>query len=741
MKDNILRYMTTVVALSSVLCGCGSSEPESSGFCGRMKNGLWESRTGVDGLSDGTWRYLRMSTSADGSPQLAVYTESSFVITKRWTGTGWEQTSKTTMCSPPQVGPVENPVVSAPLMGPDGWPVLTTVESVWKWTVGEKFAWDVVALEHNFTPNYRATAFDSVTGGVLSLFSDVGAGDFLRFHRWLPDEGWTAFESPSNHSSIEIAVVADAVDGIPIVAYSDADTERLQVKRWDAVSENWVSMGFASSGGFSHLSMSSGPVGNSPCIAFWDEGPEEPGVRVTCWNGGTDWQDLGIVGPETWKGPPEILVDPTDGLPVVKLTDVEDPIRKWNGSSAWESLGFPTQLSQFHPTAWALDRSDGRLVVAHVDPPDSDGPIRIQRWEGGTTWTDLGLVGDENGDDVSVAIQDGIILAIYRDQSLAFGGLHVKSWDGDTTWSETMEPPTHGWTNAGVLGVTSDGVVVLGTAESAARWHFHDFGEWMDLGKPDTMKFAATGSWGIDGHLAIDSQDRVLLAGFNNDLEFYPRVARWDPDGGWEDLGLDADIAAHCYNRCFSVVAGPSDIPVAYFRDGEQDLDNVYQWEPGNTWKLLPLPDGFSSVSSLSVDSNDRPVMASVSSDKGAPDDKRLIVFRWDGSSWENLGYASSKFPNGDVFCSPTAQDIVEGPDGTLWVFYYFYIPMATVQLWASALPPGSHEWCEYGAIETINGINEVYLEAAIGPGNTPVIGYGLGGSASGDIFTSYLDY
>ena len=736
--DNTLRHMTTVVALTSVLCGCGSSEPESSGFCGRMKKGRWESRTGTASQNDGPWRYLRMSTSADGYPQLAVYTESSAVITKRWTGTEWEQTLKTTMGSPPKVTPVEHAVVSAPLMGPNGRAVLTTVESVWMWTVGEKYAWDVAALEHNFAPNYRATAFDPVNGGVLSLFSDINNnGNFLRFHRWLPDKGWTAFESPSNYDSIEFAVVADAANGTPIVAYGDSDTGHLQVKRWDAVAETWVSMGFASSGGFSHLSMSSGPVGDSPCISFWDSGPiEQRGVRVTCWTGGTDWQDLGTVGPDVWKGPPDLLMDPTDGHPVVMLHDVDDPIRKWNGSSAWESLGFPMQLSQFQPTAWALDRSDGRLVVAHNDSPDAEGPFRVQRWEGGTTWTDLGLVDDEIGGDISIAIQDGAILTIYREQSNVGQKLHVKSWDGDTTWSETMEPPSHGWTNDGVLGLTSDGIAVLGAAESAARWHFHEFGEWMDLGKPDTMKFAATGSWGIDGHLAIDSRNRVLLAGLNNDSEFHPRVARWDPDSGWEDLGFDKDYIAMNY----SVVVGPSAIPLAYFRDGNQDIDNVYQWEPGNTWKLLPLPEGVTSVSTLSVDSEDRPIIASINWDQGGPDDKRLIVFRWDGASWENLGYASSKFANGDVFCPPNAQDIVEGPDGTLWVFYYFYIPMATVQLWASALAPGSHEWCEYGAIQTINGINGMYLEAAVGPGNVPVIGYGLGGLASGDIFTAYLD-
>ena len=741
MMNNILHCVAIVVALSSV-CGCsqpgGGSGGGSAGFCGDMKSGHWEFRTGVDGLSDGPWRYFSMSTSADGYPQLAVYTESSAVITQRWTGTEWEQTLKTTMGSPPKVTPVENCVVTAPLVGPNGLPVLTTLESVWRWEVSEDYRWDVVPLEHDYLPNHQAVAFDPVTGGVLSLFSDVHDGDFLRFHRWLPDEGWSAFESPSNYGSVEIAVVGDAVDGTPIVAYDDMDTERLQVKRWDAMGESWVSMGFASSGGFSHASMSSSPVGDSPCISFWDEGPAERGVRVTCWKGGMDWHDLGIVGPDVWKGAPKVLMDPADGLPIVMLTDIEDSIRKWNGASDWESLEFPVQLSQSHSTAWAMDRSDGRLVVAHMDSPDADGPYRVQRWEEGTTWTDLGLVGDENMDDIDLAIHGDDILAIYRDKSLAFGGLHLKSWDGDTTWSDTMEPPTYGWTNEGVLGLTSDGTAVLGAPESAARWHFHEFGQWVDLGRPDTMEFAATGSFGTDGHLAIDSQNRVLLAGTNNTSEFRPRVARWDPDGGWEDLGLDADHPMPKY----SVVVGPSDIPVAFFIGGNQsnpNIHNVYQWEPGNTWKLLPLPEGVSLISDLSVDNEDRPIITSVSSDQGSPDDRRLMLFRWNGSSWENLGFASSQVSNNGALNNPATRDVVEGPDGTLWVFYYYYIPMETVEVWASALAPGSHDWCEYGMVLIVNGINQIYLEAAVGPGNVPVIAYGH--SVSGGIATSFLDY
>jgi uncharacterized repeat protein (TIGR02543 family) len=156
----------------------------------------------------------------------------------------------------------------------------------------------------------------------------------------------------------------------------------------------------SSAGGSYNASLGAGPAGRL-ALAWEDDQPTgEIYVRVRVWNG-TTWSELGGSATGSGFNPPgstnllpSIAIGP-DGRPIVAwgtLTDFASPsqifVRRWNGTSTWEEVGFGSgreggiseaAISAFGPSL-ALT-SAGAPTVAWLDVHDEgDGQVFLRQF-------------------------------------------------------------------------------------------------------------------------------------------------------------------------------------------------------------------------------------------------------------------------------------------------------------------------------------------------------------------------
>ena len=240
--------------------------------------------------------------------------------------------------------------------------------------------------------------------------------------KWSGGTTWTDLGSPWASGPAIMARwqrmpsgVFDPSDDKPLVVYADSsDGEKVHVAKW-STGTSWNDMGAVSSGVGGMQSIVLDPSDNKPVVVFVDM---ENGTKahVKKWSSGTTWVDLGYPSPHkasVMSGPMAITIDPSDNNPIVAVE--ENPygefhqvrVMKWSSGTSWTDLGYPSDRTSEYPVI-IVDPTDGRPIVAFRDwekPIDAGGTwIHVRKWTGGTSWVDRGYPRFADAHTCSIAI-------------------------------------------------------------------------------------------------------------------------------------------------------------------------------------------------------------------------------------------------------------------------------------------------------------------------------------------------
>ncbi len=293
---------------------------------------------------------------------------------------------------------------------------------------------------------------------------------------------------------------------------------------------------------------------------------------------------------------------------------------RWDGS-AWQQLGADIDgeaAYDYSGTAVSLS-SDGNIVAIGATGNDGNGTdaghVRLYRWDG-STWRQLGAdidgeaAYDESG--ISVALSsDGSTVAIgawfnrggyVSDRSNA-GHVRLYRWNGGT-WQRLGEElsGSFGANSGASVALSSDGTTVAvgaryddgnGARSGHVRLYRWNGGIWQKLGA-DIDGEAAGDESGVSVALSGDGSTVAVGAAYNDGTggnSGHVRLHRWDGNS-WQQLGADIDGEA-AYDESGISVALSSDGSTlaigAMYNDGNGSNSGhirLYRWD-GSTWRQL----------------------------------------------------------------------------------------------------------------------------------------------------------
>ncbi len=316
----------------------------------------------------------------------------------------------------------------------------------------------------------------------------------------------------------------------------------------------------------------------------------------------------------------------------------------------------------------------GRPVIAWRERTPDNEEIYLRRWNG-TTWEELGGsasgggVSDTHGasDAPSLAIgRDGMpVVAWIEGYHPGLGNVYVRRWNGQS-WVEVSAGSADGGGIGGQghaidpsLAVAPDGTLIVSWSNLiggqyevyAKRW---DGLAWKEMGgsasgggisDDDNDSMSVSLSIGPDGLPVLAWEARLAADDMTTNDEIYLR--RWNGDA-WVELDGSASGGGVSntsgYSSRPSLAIGLDNRLVVAWSDSSQYLYRVYVrgWD-GRSWVDIGAPfgdetshDDYGAGSpSLAVDPNGMPVVAWERSDATR---RNLIVWRWNGSAWAEVG-------------------------------------------------------------------------------------------------------
>ncbi len=519
----------------------------------------------------------------------------------------------------------------------------------------------------------------------------------IALRRW-DGSAWVGMESGSASSSpgsgARTISLALGPDDAPALAWevTVAGNREVYATQWDG--STWAELdGSLTAGGVSDTpeGLSASPsVAVDPAgrvLVAWSEdgtGGWNPEIYLERFDGST-WEELGgsatgggvsgigggVTGTPAWSYEPEVVVG-DDGSPIVAWQEwtpgnAEIYLRRWDGAG-WRSLGETargeatvsrTDSRSSAPTV-VLDDAQ-RPVLAWWDV-DGDHVIRATRYDG-TGWTaeaypaiDTGVptnFGWEQYPPALVLDGAGDPIVAWADNESA---THVDRWNG-VAWERLGGGPvgTGDWQVS--LAVDSVGPIVAYSPYVDPRREIHvmrwESGAWSPLDGVGG-DIAGTDAWSQQPRLAVTSDDRVVVAWQEGDLnggEIALKV--WDGDA-WTDLGGSGaggitDGSASAGPPALAL--GPDDEPiVAWFhRAAARAYElRLLRWDGDAFGPVGGDPvvvDGFGAIltgaraPALAVDADGHPVVAWTDERTGQYE---IYLRRWDGSEWvDDAGVAS----------------------------------------------------------------------------------------------------
>lgn len=372
----------------------------------------------------------------------------------------------------------------------------------------------------------------------------------------------------------------------------------------------------------------------------------------------------------TLKVNPSAPIDAPNTLTLTLTTGITDlagngltvPLEPWTWDvPAWLFMGISSQDPGTHVASVSVhvDSRGNHFVSAQP----SDGPARIRRWSGGSTWETLEsaegspFTGRLLNLSMVIDTSDGLLVA-WRDPT-PDEVIHLGYWNESDGW---QAPPLGGdiifpeYNNTKItdLRLTSKGVpLVLWTSESPASSNPTAAYElslaqatipdkWVMVGNPIEFYETTSESTLESASLQVSSSDEPLVAwhGFDDKIH----VSHWDAlTSEWHELGQG--IRANPTNSYLSdpiVRMDRADNIYLAWREAVGGIYSIHvrKWD-GGTWQPLGAElsayTGNTSTSAprMEIDALGRPIVAWTE----FPGDPQYIHIRvWADSAWKAFG-------------------------------------------------------------------------------------------------------
>ena len=398
----------------------------------------------------------------------------------------------------------------------------------------------------------------------------------------------------------------------------------------------------------------------------------------------------------------------------------------FDGEAAGDYSGYSVSLS-----------SDGSVLAIGGRRNDGNGSdsghTRIYKWDG-SSWNQLGsdidgeAAGDNSGASVSLS-SDGSVLAIgafFNDGNGSDSGhTRIYKWDG-SSWNQLgsdIDGEAAGDYSGGSVSLSSDGSVLAigavqndgnGSGSGHARIYKWDGSSWNQLGS-DIDGEAATDQ---SGRVSLSSDGSVLAIGaITNDgngfSSGHTRIYEWD-GSSWNQRGsdIDGEAAYDDSGAGISLSSDGSTVAIgAFFNDGNGDRSGhtrIYKWD-GSSWNQRGSDiDGeaardYSGYSNSLSSDGSLVAIGAYKNDGNGSDSGHTRIYKWDGSSWNQLGSDIDGEAAGDnsgcrVFPSPAmAASLPSVPSKTMAMeseaghVRVFSLP-PTVQSVSSSTADGTHK-------------------------------------------------
>tara|TARA_X000000368_G_scaffold369173_1_gene317558 strand:+ start:298 stop:1815 length:1518 start_codon:yes stop_codon:yes gene_type:complete len=366
----------------------------------------------------------------------------------------------------------------------------------------------------------------------------------------------------------------------------------------------------------------------------------------------------------TSPGDNTLAVDNTPATPVV-FTPVSLNFR---ASIDGEATGDRAGLA-------VASNADGSIIAIGAYKNDGNGNdsghVRIYQWNG-SSWDQVGsdIDGENGGDESGVVLSissDGTIVAIGSTRNAGNGNFsgHVRiyKWDG-STWNQLgsdIDGEAAG-DESGRPSLNSDGTIVAigGLKHDSNKGHVRVFqwdgSTWNQLGADidgeAVNDFSGRSSLNSDGTIiAISAHMNDSTTGNVNNNSGHVRVFQWD-GSAWNQVGddIDGEAAGDNSGRGVSLSSDGTIVAIGGPMNDGGDSNNdggghvrVFKWN-GSSWDQVGLDiDGSAggdwSGGSVSLSSNGT-ILATGAAYSGANGGAsgQVRVFHWDGSSWNQVG-------------------------------------------------------------------------------------------------------
>jgi hypothetical protein len=258
-----------------------------------------------------------------------------------------------------------DPTDSKPIVG---FQDFTGSARVHKWLSGRTWT-DLGNPGYGLTPPYAQglrIAIGRSDTRPFAVFEENGGGGAvgIRAYQWGSGTDWTDLGFPSPAGAMSPAVVIDPTDDRPIIAFTAANYDHIQVLKWLG-GASWIDLGAPEPTGGENAALSFDIQAGKPILAARWCDPIR--IDILRWSSGTAWTSLGQLLSD---GDHALASDPAEGTPMVAFIDWEHGKRvrvmKWAGGVTWTNLGMPSPGEAGHP-AIVVDPSDGNPLVLFTD--------------------------------------------------------------------------------------------------------------------------------------------------------------------------------------------------------------------------------------------------------------------------------------------------------------------------------------------------------------------------------------
>ncbi|MBF0431428.1 MAG: hypothetical protein HQK83_09130 [Fibrobacteria bacterium] len=293
-----------------------------------------------------------------------------------------------------------------------------------------------------------------------------------------------------------------------------------------------------------------------------------------------------ITIPDSIKMITQVVYGPKGFLFLLADADSDSSYIFKQTASGWEVLDSPAP-DRYVKSPTISVGSDGTVYIVYINTRNLNfqGPLELSRFNGNSWSVPETLLVDSKSYEAQIVAYDSESnpIVMYR----------VTSW------------------NTPQVARMSDSVRAL----------------WKDLGYPHVLNPGQP--VGTD-YLAIDSEDRPILAFASKGNDQRPHVFRWKSDTTWEELGLAGSMSAS--KVILKLCEG---IPVVGAMSSDNDSAkaiSVSRWKSGTTWEDLGCP--YAGLDFAMAATSDGTIYL-VYEDAG--EDRLPVMTKWDGSEWSEV--------------------------------------------------------------------------------------------------------